>query len=65
MNTPFAFLYTVYLHLSMAMKVSRFALVYSPPTLMVEYQDMTDDAKYVKKINIKNITRVKVRSRHT
>jgi hypothetical protein len=46
----------------MAMKVSRFALVYSPPTLMVEYQDMTDDAKYVKKINIKNITRVKVRS---
>ena len=44
----------------MAMKVSRFALVYSPPTLMVEYQDMADDAKYVKKINIKNIAKVKV-----
>lgn len=44
----------------MAYKVSRFALVYNPPTLMVEYKDTSDDAKYVKKINIKNLTRVKV-----
>ena len=44
----------------MAFKVSRFALIYSPPTLMVEYKDPADDAKYVKKINIKNIANVKV-----
>jgi hypothetical protein len=44
----------------MATKVSRFALVYNPPTLMVEYKDLADDAKYVKKINIKNINKVKV-----
>lgn len=42
------------------MKVSRFALVYNPPTLMVEYNDPSDDAKYVKKINIKNLNKVKV-----
>lgn len=29
---------------------------------MVEYRDLTDDSKYVKKINIKNIANVKVRS---
>jgi len=45
----------------MTMKVSRFALTYSPQTLMVEYRDLTDDSKYVKKINIKNIANVKVR----
>lgn len=45
----------------MTMNVLRFALTYSPPTLMVEYKDLTDDAKYVKKINIKNIASVKVR----
>ena len=45
----------------MTMNVLRFALTYSPPTLMVEYKDLTDDAKYVKKINIKNISSVKVR----
>jgi hypothetical protein len=44
----------------MAFKVSRFALLYNPPTLMVEYNDMTDDTKYVKKINIKNLKKVKV-----
>ena len=44
----------------MTMKVSRFALLYNPPTLMVEYQDPAEDAKFVKKINIKNISKVKV-----
>ena len=44
------------------MKVSRSALTYSPPTIMVEYIDSTDDSKYVKKINIKNISHVKVKN---
>lgn len=46
----------------MAYKVSRFALMYSPPTLMVEFNDPADDSKYVKKINLKNIANVKVGS---
>lgn len=43
----------------MAYKVSRFALMYSPPTLMVEFNDPADGSNYVKKINLKNIANVK------
>jgi len=44
--------------MSSTVQVLRFALVYSPPTLLIEYQN-NSRGKFVKKITLRNIKKVK------
>jgi multisubunit Na+/H+ antiporter MnhE subunit len=44
----------------MSISILRFALIYSPSTLLVEYKN-DSGAKFVKKIKLKKLTHAKVR----